>query len=58
LTTKKPCEQCNWQTQYEMQLYDLKSLLSSFPPKHGDYGLIYDKHEIEEWLAKARRLIK
>jgi hypothetical protein len=58
MNTKKPCEKCNWKMHYQMKLDDLKGLINSFPPRHGDFGLIYDKHEVDEWLDKARRIMK
>lgn len=52
------CENCAWRIQYDMKLKDLESILERFPPKHGDFGLVYGKQEVEDWLLEAKELIK
>ena len=52
------CEGCNWRIQYDMKLTDLESLIASFPPRHGDSGLIYDREEVATWLLKAKTIVQ
>lgn len=51
------CDGCNWRVQYDAKLTDLDNLMASFPPRHGDSGLVYDREEIDTWRLKIKALI-
>ncbi|MDD2778438.1 MAG: hypothetical protein PHI16_06090 [Methanocellales archaeon] len=52
------CEGCAWRVQYDAKLIDLENAVASFPPRHGDRGLVYDRQEVDDWLQKVKTLVQ
>ena len=54
---KMTCPKCeSYKMHYDMKLDELRHLIASFPPYHGNLWN-YDKTEVEDWLKKARKIV-